>query len=700
MLNSNNHTGQYDNYSGGGYYMNNTPVTHMYTYSIPLNQKQPCPFSDCPISNPHDDHFRYYYHECTLGQQCSFFQQYDCNNLNMVAHCNIYNHALPGPVQDYNFFDGYSSNNNGGDDMNTSSVSSSTSTYSPNLNKKKTTKVSSDNMSDGSGTQNDNTSSLVDSICDLGDKCNKPNCKDKHPCKYGTKCRMAERGEQNHLQKFFHICSLKDRCKDESEAHKLNFLHICRHGEGCRHKDKEPHKFKYIHPCKFNTKCNYLKKNSGGWKHFAICQHDGCKDKDNCDVCTNGSSKDSELQYHLDFFSLHKKQEKTQHKQPKIDGLVAVDKSKMKPHAKSWEKSASVPVTITTNNKTDKDYCFIGLEKSGHTTNGNLVCYKKTGRGVFDGFIKSVPKSEITLPQNPKIEQPWFKPKVCVYENSTISNVFDSALNQQLQGVSPAATYIQVMTHCINQGIPVFIVGGAVRDVIYAVLKDKETNVQNIMNKVKDIDIGFGCPTQEFCQVIKQKWPNEPKAPGPRGLVSIGNTNGDLFLEGKAINGLNNDNHSVKSDIPQCFGTDLVHENICRDFTCNALWYDPINKCIIDPTGDGQGIKDVLEKIIRIPVKEKHWSFWAKGNPSKIMRYYKFLQKGYKPADEKTRQFIIKTAKNFEKDGVNMECVNQLKIGVMNRKTDAHAQQKKTEFFNNVRNDLGGNFITTNFPGC
>ncbi|KAL9648072.1 hypothetical protein ABK040_012126 [Willaertia magna] len=181
--------------------------------------------------------------------------------------------------------------------------------------------------------------------------------------------------------------------------------------------------------------------------------------------------------------------------------LVAVDKSEMKPHAKSWEKSASLPEIITTNNKTDNDYCFIGFEKSGNTTN----------------------------------------------DNST----------------------------------------------------------------------------------------KKPSPPGPRGSVIIGNENCDLRLKGKAISGLNNDNHPVKSGIPRCFGTDLVRENICRDFTCNALWYDPINKCIIDPTGDGQGIKDVLEKVIRIPVKEKYWNFWAKGNPSKIMRYYKFMQMGYKPANRK-----------------------------------------------------------------
>lgn len=152
----------------------------------------------------------------------------------------------------------------------------------------------------------------------------------------------------------------------------------------------------------------------------------------------------------------------------------------------------------------------------------------------------------------------------------------------------------------------------------------------------------------------------------------------------------------MKSDIPQCFGTDLVGENICRDFTCNSLWYDLINECVIDPIGKGQGIKDALNKVLRIPVKEKYRDFWAKGNPSKIMRYYKFLQKGYKPADESTRQFIIKMANKFS-DG-EMECKNQLIKGVMNSKTDAAALKKKEEFLELLKKDVGSARLKELFP--
>ncbi|EFC35449.1 predicted protein [Naegleria gruberi] len=195
--------------------------------------------------------------------------------------------------------------------------------------------------------------------------------------------------------------------------------------------------------------------------------------------------------------------------------------------------------------------------------------------------------------------------------------------------------------------IPIFIVGGAVRDVIREVIVEKKTNALQIMNNIKDIDIGFGCDPQTFHGRLTRKYKSGVPIPGPRGLVQVGSSNGsDLFLEGKAINGLNNDNKSVKAQIAQCYGTNLRGENICRDFTCNSLWYDPINKCIIDTIGNGQGIKDVISKNLRIPVKPRDWEFWVSGNPTKLMRFYKFLLKGYS-ADAKTKSFIIEQVKKL-----------------------------------------------------
>ncbi|KAF0978386.1 hypothetical protein FDP41_002901 [Naegleria fowleri] len=504
---------------------------------VDISVKKPCPVPNCPIVDLTDQHFFEYYHDCPCGLQCDFFVNYSTNP-NAPFHCNIYNHR---PTGYHNHHASSSEQDN-----------------------------TSPQHKDGRRMSGVNTSSSQSS-----QSSSLPN----HLCWYGTKCRIAERGDVDHLSRYLHILS----------------------GD--------------------------------------ILQ---------------------------DFCILNALRERTAlSKQPDIPGLTSKDKSKMQPHVKRWKRSASIQLTSPV------EYKFIGWERQtgSNLSTGKIVIFKKTGKGVFEGHIKTEDLKNVTFPNN-QIEQPWYRNRVCVYENSLVRNVFTQALSEYLDGVSPRATYLDVLKYIVNEGVPVFIVGGAVRDVLYAVLKEKETNIQNIIGKVKDIDIGFGCPPQKLFEKLSKKYTTGIQSPGPRGLVV--------------------------SDIPQCFGTDLVGENICRDFTCNSLWYDLINECVIDPIGKGQGIKDALNKVLRIPVKEKYRDFWAKGNPSKIMRYYKFLQKGYKPADESTRQFIIKMANKFS-DG-EMECKNQLIKGVMNSKTDAAALKKKEEFLELLKKDVGSARLKELFP--
>jgi len=57
------------------------------------------------------------------------------------------------------------------------------------------------------------------------------------------------------------------------------------------------------------------------------------------------------------------------------------------------------------------------------------------------------------------------------------------------------------------------------------------------------------------------------------------------------------------------------------------------------------------DKVLRIPVpfeedqtEEKRyakWNLWVKGNPTKLLRYWKFIAKSYKAVDDRTREFII-----------------------------------------------------------
>ena len=355
------------------------------------------------------------------------------------------------------------------------------------------------------------------------------------------------------------------------------------------------------------------------------------------------------------------KSKKSSSKKPSPHPNLTIKKKKtMLPHITDWKRSSRIEIqSITLAGKSETAYHGIGWENQQSKATNNMVCLKPTGKGFAGGHLVSVPMSDVTISPNPKIEQPWYHDEVMCLDNTLVSQTFDKILSQTLNGVTPQATYLDVMTFVIGKGIPVFIVGGAVRDVLYAVLVNQETDANAIKSKIKDIDIGFGCSPNEFFQIVSSKYTGVVP-PGPRGLVTIGRADASgLFLEGKAINGLNNDNHSIKKEIPKCYGCNLRGENICRDFACNAMWYDPKNRCVID-TCSGKGVGDTVNRTLRIPVEKNLWDFWMMGNPSKLMRFYKFIAKGYN-ADSDTRDFIINKAASGKYSGNDVEGKNMLR---------------------------------------
>lgn len=151
--------------------------------------------------------------------------------------------------------------------------------------------------------------------------------------------------------------------------------------------------------------------------------------------------------------------------------------------------------------------------------------------------------------------------------------------------------------------------------------------VQQSNAPLKDIDIAFSCGAEELKQFGEQRgW----KFAGITqfGLVKFGNAaSGKILLEGKSIYGPCSD---VTSQVPhQSIGADLAHDTTCRDFTCNAIYYCPVNKCVIDVTGCG--VQDALNRVLRVPVDMAAVTNWVNGNPLKLMRYWKMRACGYKP---------------------------------------------------------------------
>jgi hypothetical protein len=81
---------------------------------------------------------------------------------------------------------------------------------------------------------------------------------------------------------------------------------------------------------------------------------------------------------------------------------------------------------------------------------------------------------------------------------------------------------------------------------------------------------------------------------------------------------------------------DLAHGNsslsldmdaFARDFTINALYYDPASNTVIDPTG--AGIRDIIEKKLRFVLKPENA---IAADPVMAARWIKFIGRGYTAA--------------------------------------------------------------------
>ena len=51
-----------------------------------------------------------------------------------------------------------------------------------------------------------------------------------------------------------------------------------------------------------------------------------------------------------------------------------------------------------------------------------------------------------------------------------------------------------------------------------------------------------------------------------------------------------------------------------------------------------------MNNVLRIPVPRSRWEEWIQGNPTKLIRYWKFIGRGFKPVDFNTHEFMVKSA--------------------------------------------------------
>jgi len=356
--------------------------------------------------------------------------------------------------------------------------------------------------------------------------------------------------------------------------------------------------------------------------------------------------------------------------------LALVDKKSLVNPLRNWHDSPSHRVAIK------------ATKEAGYIVGWEMVSQSyidRTGKLVLemtDKKFKTVDPSELET-DNMVPRPPWTHPEVKVWRSKHVADIFKGIFAEKIEGMD--VTFRQVFDVMLGEGVCVFVVGGAIRDSIIG--KKKE--------EIKDIDMGFGCSAKNVKNIAtKHNWWKSNYSISPFGMVQLGDTSKELYLEGKSINGINSDRVRIPN-VPTTTSSDLFAENIYRDFSCNALWYDPFNEVIVDPTG--HGVEDSLKKILRIPIEKAKWDEWLDGNPTKIYRYWKFRARGYAPADSETKDYLTMKAKDVAKKWTDWDCKVMLQKGVMGGKSDSINRLKMQAFRDSVKDDMGIDFYNTYF---
>ena len=158
-----------------------------------------------------------------------------------------------------------------------------------------------------------------------------------------------------------------------------------------------------------------------------------------------------------------------------------------------------------------------------------------------------------------------------------------------------------------SRNIKVYIHGGLIRDIFLNV-------------KSYDIDLIFDADIHKLIKVCEED-------EYPCGDIDIRNQNVNFGREiGASVEGANLQN------------TILTQKHL-HEASINDLVYDFKNKILIDLTGFG--LNDCIYRILRLSPSPKYWLKWAESDFKRPLRYFKLIQKGFKPINQEMHQFVI-----------------------------------------------------------
>ena len=218
---------------------------------------------------------------------------------------------------------------------------------------------------------------------------------------------------------------------------------------------------------------------------------------------------------------------------------------------------------------------------------------------------------------------------------AVLLQALDAALDTKVVGTHAAREYTDAFT---ARGFEVFIVGGGVRDAIATLTQNPNATVTELLALLNDVDIVTTAPppvAREICEQVAPElsgggvW--SPKFVEQFGVVLAGGKKAGLpqsdgldIATMKHSGMFGEQQHHADTNeksFPTTFGFDIANDAAARDFCCNALYYDPRLKVVVDPTL--QGIADAEHRLLHpthldlkaeeATVSARFWKFRLRG---------------------------------------------------------------------------------------
>jgi len=250
----------------------------------------------------------------------------------------------------------------------------------------------------------------------------------------------------------------------------------------------------------------------------------------------------------------------------------------------------------------------------GYNVSDDLLIKTQFGTtSIINDYLKVRPKDPISrTPPN------WESFKISgqvIMATPTEIDSFNDLLNVR---IAPGPSYLDLILEIWARGYEIYLVGGTVRDVING-------------QKANDVDLVTSMPFNLLTPLVDSMYGNKNYSRSiNNGFINIAK-NGEfdpsidlknffLFAPGTPL---------------ATFGSDLTVDYKLRDFAFNAIYYDPVNYFFIDPSG--RGISDAKQKIIHI-VKDSTIEHPNYNKANVLIRFFKFLHRGYTYTDESLKQ--------------------------------------------------------------